>query len=121
MSDFPDRFNLASWLLDDNVAQRPQKVAVRSAAREMTYAQVADEAARVQALLAELGHLHEQRVLLVVPDVPEFVTSWLGIILAGGVFAMVNPRLSAEEYAYYLEYSRAPVAIVHAEAMEPFV
>jgi benzoate-CoA ligase len=120
MSDYPERFNLASWLLDENVAKRPQKVAVRSLARELNYAQVADEAARVQALLKELGHLHEQRVLLVVPDVPEFVTSWLGILLAGGVFAMVNPRLCAEEYAYYLEYSRAPVAIVHAEALEAF-
>jgi benzoate-CoA ligase family protein len=120
MGDDRDRFNLASWLLDDNVAKRPQKVAVRSAARDLTYAQVADEAARVQELLRELGHLHEQRVLLVVPDVAEFVTSWLGILLAGGVFAMVNPRLSAEDYAYYLEYSRAPVAIVHADALEAF-
>src|SRR5262249_28936978 len=42
------------------------------------------------------------------------------ILLAGGVFAMVNPRLSAEEYAYYLEYSRAPVAIVHGEALDSF-
>ena len=120
MIEIPERFNLASWLLEGNLAARPQKVALRTAARDVTYAQLGDEAARVQALLHELGHLHEQRVLLVVPDVAEFATAWLGTLLAGGVFAMVNPRLPAEEYAYYLEYSRAPVAVVHAEAMAPF-
>jgi benzoate-CoA ligase family protein len=120
MEEIPDRFNLAGWLLDGNLAARPGKVAIRSAARDVTYAQVADEAARVQTLLRELGHLHEQRVLQIVPDVAEFASAWLGTLLAGGVFAMVNPRLSAEEYAYYLEYSRAPVAVVHAEAMAAF-
>src|SRR5262249_36592334 len=120
MVEIPERMNLASWLLDGNLAARPRKVAIRTAARELTYAQVADESARVQTLLKELGHLHEQRVLLIVPDVAEFATAWFGTLLAGGVFAMVTPRLSAEEYAYYLEYSRAPVAVVHAEAMAAF-
>ena len=120
MSDLPERFNLAAWLLEGNLALRPRKTAVRSAQRDLTYAQAGDEAARVQTVLRELGHQQEQRVLLVCPDVPEFVTCWLGIVRAGGVFAMVNPRLSTEEYAYYLEYSRAPVAVVHRDAMEAF-
>jgi benzoate-CoA ligase family protein len=120
VSDFPDRFNLAAWLLDPNLAARPKKVAVRSVRRDLTYAQVADQAARVQTVLRELGHQQEQRVLLVCPDVPEFVAGWLGTVRAGGVFAMVNPRLTSEEYAYYLEYSRAPVAIVHADAIDAF-
>jgi acyl-CoA synthetase (AMP-forming)/AMP-acid ligase II len=100
MVEIPERFNLAGWLLDGNLAARPGKVAIRTAARDVTYAQVADEAARVQTLMKELGHLHEQRVLQIVPDVAEFAAAWLGTLLAGGVFAMVNPRLPAEEYAY---------------------
>ena len=119
--DYPERFNLATWLLEHNLAARPGKVAVRSEAGEWSYAQVADLAARVQALLARLGHLHEQRALLVLPDGIEFVAAWLGTLQAGGVFAMVNPRLKAEEYAYYLEYSRAPVAFVHDGAWPEFV
>ncbi len=121
MVDYRERFNLASWLLDPNLAARPHKVAVRTDARELTYAQVGDAAARVQALLSRLGHLHEQRVLLILPDGPEFVATWLGVVRAGGVFAMVNPRLSAEEYGYYLDYSRAPVAMVHVDAWPAFV
>ncbi|MSR45727.1 MAG: benzoate-CoA ligase family protein [Planctomycetes bacterium] len=121
MVEYPDRFNLASWLLDHNVAVRPGKVAVRADAGDRTYAEVADAAARVHALLKRLGHQHEQRALLVLPDGIEFVACWLGTVRAGGVFAMVNPRLSAEEYAYYLDYSRAPVAFVHVDAWAPFV
>jgi benzoate-CoA ligase family protein len=119
--DYPERFNLASWLLDPNLAARPGKVAVRADGRERTYAQVADDAARVQSLLRRLGHQHEQRVLLLLPDSIEFVATWLGTLRAGGVFAMVNPRLKAEELAYYLDYSRAPVAFVHTEAWGEFV
>jgi benzoate-CoA ligase family protein len=119
--EYPEQFNLARWLLAHNLAARPGKAAVRSESGAWTYAAVAELAARVQSLLARLGHLHEQRVLLVLPDGIEFVASWLGTVQAGGVFAMVNPRLKAEEYAYYLDYSRAPVAFVHDSAWNEFV
>ncbi len=122
MSDFPDRFNLASWLLDHNLPARAGKVAIRSAERELTYGELAAETARVQALLARLcPELHERRVLIVLPDVPELATSWLATIRAGAVFAMVNPRLSTDEYAYYLAYSRAPIAVVHGDAWPAFL
>ncbi len=122
MSELPDRFNLATWLVEPHLAARPKKIAVRSALRDLTYAELADEAARAQAAFSELvPDLHERRVLLVLPDVPEFVTSWLATLRAGAVFAMVNPRLSSDEYGYYLEYSRAPIAVVHQDAWEAFV
>ena len=120
MSEYPERFNLAEWLLGDNLSRRADKVAVRSAFRDLTYQQVAEETAQVQATLQELGMTVESRVLVVLPDCPEFVTTWLAIVRGGGVFAMVNPRLPAKAYSYYLEYSRAPVAVVHCSAWSSF-
>ena len=76
MSEFPERFNLARWLLEPALSTRAGAIAVRSTVRDLSYAQVSDEAARVQTVLRELGHQPEQRVLLVCPDVPEFVTCW---------------------------------------------
>ena len=114
------RFNLAEWLLEHNLAQRADRVCVESEIRSATYGEIAAETARVQSVLEDLGAQVEQRVLLVVPDVVEFVPSWLAAIRGGFVFAMVNPRLSADDYRYYLEYSRAPVAVVHGSAWPAF-
>ena len=65
MSDETHAFNLASWLLDDNVSRRPEQTAVLSMERDLTYRQVFDETGRVQAVLQDLGMAREQRVLLV--------------------------------------------------------
>ena len=35
----------------------------------------------------------------------------------GGVFAMVNPLLKAESYAYYLRYSEARILVTHASVL----
>jgi len=59
----------------------------------------------------------EQRVLLMLPDIPEFAYAWFGVSKAGGVVAAVNPEQKPEEVAYYLNYMRAKLLVVHASAM----
>jgi benzoate-CoA ligase len=117
---FPDDFNLAGYLLDRNVARHPGKVAVRVGDASYTYAQVDAMSRQVAGALAGLGVAMEQRVLLVLPDGIEFVAAWLGTLRAGAVFAMANTVHTAEEYLYYLDYTRAPVAIIHASVRERF-
>ena len=60
----------------------------------------------------ELGVEMEDRVLIVLPDCPEFVWTWFGAARIGAVLTMVNPLLPADDYRYYLEYTRARTAIV---------
>ncbi len=121
MSEFSERFNLARYLLEQNLALRAEKVAVRSRRRSLRYREIDVESAKVQRLLEDLDLRPEQRVLLVLPDVAEFVTAWLGVLKAGAVFAMVNPRLPEDDYRYYLDYSRAPVAFVGEGTLPAFV
>src|SRR3712207_6708105 len=68
----------------------------------------------------ELGVRVEDRVLLVLPDCPEFVWAWFAVNRVGGVITMVNPLLPAEDYRYYLEYTRARVAVIHESVVENF-
>jgi acyl-CoA synthetase (AMP-forming)/AMP-acid ligase II len=56
-------------------------------------------------------------VLLVLPDGIEFVAAWFGALKVGGVFAMANVLHTAEDYAFYLDYTRAPVVVVHEEVL----
>ena len=112
-------FNLAEWLLDRNVAEgRGGKVALRCGDGSWTYTQLVEMANRTAAALSELGVRAEDRVLLVLPDGPEFVASWFGLLKAGAVFAMANTIHPPEDYLYYLNYTKAPVAVVHASVLE---
>ncbi len=118
---FPDRFNLADYLLHHNLeAGRGDKVALRWRDEEHTYAQLADASSRLASAFVDLGLRQEERVLLALSDRPEFSHAWFATLEAGGVFAMVNPLLKEEDYAYYLEYTRARIAVVDAELAPMF-
>jgi benzoate-CoA ligase family protein len=54
----------------------------------------------------------EERVLIVLSDRPEFSHAWFATLKCGAVFAMVNPLLTEDDFAYYLAYSRARIAVI---------
>ncbi len=117
--EFPERFNMAWYFLDRNVEEgRGEKRCLYWRDEVYTYREVQARANRVANALRALGVGHEERVLLVLPDRPEFVFAWFGVIKAGAVVAMVNPLLPADDYAHYFEYSRARVAIVDASTLD---
>jgi benzoate-CoA ligase family protein len=121
VAPFPERFNLCTYCLDRNVAEgRGRKPALIAGGKECTYGEVAARAELVAAALKRVGVRPEERVLLVLPDGFEFAEAFFGTLRCGAVFAMVNPLLKSEEYAYYLAYSKARVAIVHAEVLPEF-
>jgi benzoate-CoA ligase family protein len=119
--EIPDRFNMAHYFLDARIEEgRGARRAIVSGERTWSYEEVQRESNRVAALLVRLGVEWENRVLLVLPDLPEFVFAWFGILKAGAVFTMQNTILPTEDYEYYLEYTRAKVAFVHTSALERF-
>jgi benzoate-CoA ligase len=70
--------------------------------------------------LRELGANIEDRVLMVLPDCPEFVWTWFGAARIGSVITMVNPLLPVADYEYYLDYTRAKIAVVHESLLKTF-
>jgi benzoate-CoA ligase family protein len=67
---------------------------------------------KVGNILKDLGVEVENRVLLAINDSPEFVASWYGIIKIGAVATDVYTYLHEKDYEYFLNYTRAKVAIV---------
>ncbi len=118
VAPFPERFNLCAYYLDHNLDEgRGDKVALIAGSETRTYAEVAERTARLAAALRRAGVRPEERVLIVLPDVFEFAETFFGVLRAGAVFAMVNPLLKREDYAYYLGYTKARVAVVHADVL----
>ncbi|HUG52899.1 MAG TPA: benzoate-CoA ligase family protein [Vicinamibacteria bacterium] len=121
--EFPERFNMAWYFLDRNVEEgRGQKRCLLWRDQAFTYREVQARANRLGNALVSLGVRLEDRVLVVLPDSPEFAFTWFGAAKIGAVIAMVNPLLPAEDYLHYFEYTRARVAVVDAataEKLEP--
>jgi benzoate-CoA ligase family protein len=118
---FPERFNMADYFLYHNLEEgRENKVCLYYEDREWTYGEVTRLSNRTGNALRELGVNIEDRVLLVLPDCPEFVWTWFGAARIGAVITMVNPLLPVADYEYYLDYTRAKVAIVHESLLKTF-
>ncbi len=113
----PERLNLAEVFLYRQLAKFRDKPALLHDGGTVTYGQLAEECDRATALFKSLGLQMEQRVLLMLPDVPEFAAAWLGTVKAGGVVCAVAPEQKAEEARYYLQYTRAKILVVHVSAL----
>src|SRR6266446_9227186 len=119
--EFPERFNMADYFLYRNLEEgRENKVCLYFEDQTFTYAETARMSNRAGNALRELGLDIEDRVLIVLPDGPEFVWTWFGAARIGAVITMVNSLLPADDYRYYLEYTRARAAIVHESFIKPF-
>ena len=118
---FPERFNMADYFLYHNLEEgRENKTCLYFEDQTWTYGDAARLSNRAGNALRELGVDIEDRVLLVLPDCPEFVWTWFGAARIGAVITMVNPLLPAADYEYYLDYTRARVAVVHEAVLPAF-
>ena len=116
-SDLPLEYNAVS-ILEHNLPERSDKIAIHSDARNLTFGEVSAESNRVGHALAGFDVRFGDVVALLLPDVPEFVTSYFGTIKIGAVAASFNTLLTPHDYAYMLNDCRARVAIVHESLAE---
>src|SRR5512138_775171 len=88
---FEPGFNAAVPFIDRHLAEgRGAKIAIRSAAGDVTYAELAERVNRCGNALLGLGVERGQRVLMVVKDCPEFFYLFWGAIKAGIVPVALN-------------------------------
>ena len=119
--EFPERFNMADYFLYHNVEEgRENKTCLYFRDETYTYGETVRMANRAGNALRELGLEMEDRVLIALPDCPEFVWTWFGASRIGAVVTMVNPLLPADDYRYYLDYTRARTAVIHESLLKTF-
>ena len=119
--DLPDIYNAATTFVDENIAQgRGKRVAIYYHDQTFTYEDLYEKVNQTGNALKELGADIEQRVLLVLPDSPEFAFSFFGAIKIGAVPIPTNPWMKAKDYEYLLNDSRARVAVIHESVLPEF-
>jgi acyl-CoA synthetase (AMP-forming)/AMP-acid ligase II len=103
-------FNLAV-ILSESVHAAPDKPVAVFDGGQLTYRQLDQASDRLAANLASAGIGPGDRVALQLPNIPQFLISYFGILKAGAAVVPLNVLLRAPEIAYHLEDSGALVLI----------
>jgi benzoate-CoA ligase family protein len=119
--EHPAYLNIADFFLDARVREgRGDRTALLTDAGRLSYREVQALANRYANVLSAAGVAPEQRVIIALPDGPDYVAALFGILKIGAVVVMVNPELKSDAIEYFFEYSRATVALVAADRADGF-
>ncbi|MCM0673157.1 long-chain fatty acid--CoA ligase [Micromonospora phytophila] len=103
-------FNLATILREPR-REHPDKPLCHVNDLTFSYAQVDELSGRVAASLLRLGLRRGDKVAVQLPNLPQFLFTYFGILKAGLVMVPLNPLLRAGEVAYHLADSDTKVFV----------
>lgn len=117
----PSRIGVADYFLDDRIRDgMGERTALRTSEGEVSYRELQLRSNRFANALESLGVRPEERVLVGLPDTPDFPAALFGTLKRGAVAVMVNCYLGAERMSELYEYTCARIAIVHADHADTF-
>ena len=111
------RFNVAE-LFEDQVALRPDDLALVTAQGSWTFAQLNDAVNRLCALLQARGVKHGDRIALLSENRREFVQTLLAAGKLGAIVACMNWRQAPEELAHCVGLVTPKVALLSPRYVE---
>ena len=97
--------------LDDAAAQRPDQVCARFFGRPVTYRQLKGETDHLAASLRRLGVRPGDRVGVLLPNCPQFIVAYYGILKAGAVVLPLNPLYTDYELTHHFSDSGAETVV----------
>lgn len=95
-------------------AERRDRVALVFADERLTYGKLMEMAKAFATACGRLELRPGDRVVVCLPNWPEYVVAFLGCMLGGFVFVPLNPRLRRHEIRYITENSGAKLAVCPA-------
>ena len=90
----------------------PEKTAIHFMGKEMTYKELYESSMKFASYLQGLGIQKGDRVAIMLPNSPQAVIGFYGILYAGGVVVMTNPLYTEREVAYQMKNSGAKAILV---------
>ena len=113
-----DFFNAADYFVDRNIRQgRGHKIAIYTEHRNYTYNDVQKMVNKTANAMRDRGLRIEERVMMLMLDVPQFYAIFWGAIKLGAIPIPVNTMLNPEDYEFYLNDSRARLLVVSEELL----
>ncbi len=107
-------------LLDDSVAKFPTNESMDFLGKTYSYSELGDMVTHAAAGFQELGVGKGVKVGLFLPNCPQFIVSYFGILKAGGTVVNYSPLYSEEELLHQIEDSETDVMVtLSLEALYP--
>jgi long-chain acyl-CoA synthetase len=98
-------------LLDETAAKHPTGPCTNFFGKQLTYYQIKQLSDRFAASIRRMGIQKGDRVVLLLPNSPQFVVAYYGLLKAGAVIVPLNPLSAERELEFYLTDSEAEVSI----------
>ncbi|WP_422123006.1 long-chain-fatty-acid--CoA ligase [Planococcus sp. X10-3] len=90
----------------------PDKTAIHFMGKDVNYKELHESAMKFASYLQGLGIKKGDRVAIMLPNSPQAVIGFYGILYAGGVVVMTNPLYTEREIAYQMKNSGAKAILV---------
>jgi long-chain acyl-CoA synthetase len=107
-------------ILIKTAKEHPEKAAIAYFDGEITYRGLDSLSNKFAAALAALGVKKGDRVAIFLPNIPQFVIAYYGILKAGAVLTAISPLHKEREVEYQLSDSEAET-IVALDSLYPIV
>jgi long-chain acyl-CoA synthetase len=107
-------------ILEKAAKEHPEKPAIAYFEREITYNELNALSDQFAGALAALGVRKGDRVAIFLPNTPQFVITYYGVLKAGAVLTAISPLHKEREVEYQLRDSEAET-IVALDSLYPIV
>ncbi|WP_226036482.1 AMP-binding protein [Aquibacillus saliphilus] len=97
--------------LEERAKSNPNMKALHFMGKELTYEEVYKQAKKLAAYLQQLGLEKGDRVSIMLPNSPQAVISYYGVLIAGGVVVQTNPLYQERELEYQIKDSDCKMII----------
>jgi crotonobetaine/carnitine-CoA ligase len=107
----------ASWesygkILEDKAKMNAGRVAVLTEHEQITYDQLDERVNQVGNALEAMGIQKDDKVCVMLPNIPEFLYAWWGNAKLGGITVPLNTALKGEGLAYIINHSDAETLVL---------
>jgi long-chain acyl-CoA synthetase len=98
-------------LISEVAKSSPDSGCLHYQGRDMTYRQVDEDSSRFAAALISLGLEKGGRVGIFLPNIPQFVIAYFGILKAGGIVVTCSPLYKERELEHQLRDSGCKIVV----------
>ncbi|KAJ1904738.1 hypothetical protein IWQ60_012403, partial [Tieghemiomyces parasiticus] len=112
--DFPQKDWLAHQFFTQHLATRADAIALESVTDQFTYAEVYHRACAIAAALHSQGAHCGDRVALLFTRCPEFIFSYLAVLLLGGVCVPMDANNAPDRLLYMVDLLDDPWVVTHS-------
>lgn len=108
-------------MLERAAKQYGKKTAIVMDERRLSYAQLDEDSNKVANALVGMGVSKGDRVAMLLSNSPEFVTVYFGVVKAGGIAVLLDPKYKLTELASLLSDSQPKVLVSESPCLEPLI